>query len=338
MNKRRNPPAQDYCLGIERGEIPVLSKAITLTESTLPEHREIAGEIIRWCLPRSGRSVRVGITGIPGVGKSSFIESLGLYLGREYEKKIAVLAIDPTSSETKGSVLGDKVRMHELSRQENVYIRPSPSSGALGGVSKRTSDAVILCEAAGFDTIFIETVGVGQSEITCHSMVDFFMLLMITGAGDEIQGIKKGVLELADSVVITKADNSNRDAAERTRRTIEDALRLHGAQESGWIPRVYTCSSLTGYGIRKIWECVAEHEKSSRESGYFEEKRKRQLKHRLREELARNLEDGFYRNPVIQKALREVEREITEGVTDPYSGAGRLTEIYFQNLRGSREK
>ncbi len=338
MNNRKEAQAQDYCSAIAQGEIPILSKAITLTESTLPKHQETAEKIIQWSLPHSGKSIRVGITGIPGVGKSSFIESLGLYLARECGKKIAVLAIDPTSSETRGSILGDKVRMHELSQQENVYIRPSPSSGMLGGVAKRTSDAVILCEAAGFDTIFIETVGTGQSEITCHSMVDFFMLLMITGAGDEIQGIKKGVLELADAVVITKADNGNMEVAETTRQMIEDALRLHGAQKSGWMPRVYACSSFTGYGVRKIWEGVLEHEKSTKESGDFDERRKTQLKYRLREELTRNLEDSFHKNSVVKKALQKIEREVTKGITDPYSGAKQLTELYFQNLRNNHEK
>ena len=325
-----------YRQGIAKGEIPVLSRAITLAESTLPEHKKLAREIITWCLPRSGKSIRVGITGIPGVGKSTFIESLGLYLARECGKKIAVLAIDPTSSETGGSVLGDKLRMQELSRQKNVYIRPSPSTGSLGGVSKKTSDTVILCEAAGFDTILIETVGVGQSEITCHSMVDFFMLLMITGAGDDIQGIKRGIIERADAVLITKADGRNKKKAELMKQEMEEALRFRKPPESGWTPKAYACSSVTGYGIREAWQCVVEYEKFCRENGYFAEKRRRQAKYRLREALAQNLEDSFYENVLIKKALGNVEKKVMEGETDPYTGAADLLDLYFEKLRLSQ--
>ncbi len=333
MTPQGKTEAETYRRGIANGEIPALSRAITLAESTLPEHRELAREIITWCLPHSGKSVRVGITGIPGVGKSSLIESLGLYLARERGKKIAVLAIDPTSSETGGSVLGDKIRMQELSRHKNVYIRPSPSSGSLGGVAKKTSDAVILCEAAGFDTILIETVGVGQSEITCHSMVDFFILLMITGAGDDIQGIKRGIIERADAVVITKADGENRKNAELMRQEMEEALRFQRPPESGWIPRVHACSSVTGYGISEVWQCVAEYEKLCGENGYFAEKRRRQAKYRLHETLAQNLEDSFYGNKFVKKTIGKVEKEVVEGKTDPYTGAANLLDLYLEKLR-----
>ncbi len=336
MTSKEKNQAEIYCSGIADGEISVLSKAITLSESTLPEHKTLAREIIRRCLPRSGKSIRVGITGIPGVGKSSFIESLGLYLARERGKKIAVLAIDPTSSETGGSVLGDKLRMHELSRHENVYIRPSPSSGFLGGVSKRTSDAVILCEAAGFDTILIETVGVGQSEITCHSMVDFFILLMITGSGDDIQGIKKGILELADAVLIAKADGGNKKKAELMRQEIEDSLKLYRPSESMWTTRVRCCSSVTGYGIEEAWRYVEEYEKFCKHSGYFEKKRKNQAKYRLREALARKLEDDFYENSLVSKEFAKVEKAVLRGETDPYLGAEKLLGLYFENLREKR--
>ena len=223
--------------------------------------------------------------------------------------------------------------MQELSRHENVYIRPSPSAGSLGGVSKKTSDAVILCEAAGFDTILIETVGVGQSEITCHSMVDFFMLLMITGAGDDIQGIKKGIIERADAVLIAKADGRNKKKAEITRQEMEEALRFHKPPESGWVPKSYACSSVTGYGIREIWECVVEYEKLCRENGYFMEKRKKQAKYRLHEALTQNLEDSFYENPLVKKTLGEMEKEVMEGKTDPYTGAANLLDLYFEKLR-----
>ena len=324
--------AETYVEGIAAGDIPVLSRAITLSESTLAEHGKLARKIMEGCLPLSGKSVRVGITGIPGVGKSSFIESLGLRLARGGRgRKIAVLAIDPTSSETGGSVLGDKLRMQELSRLDNVYIRPSPSSGSQGGVSRKTSDAVILCEAAGFDTIFIETVGVGQSETACRSMVDFFMLLMITGAGDDVQGIKRGIIELADAIVITKADGRNEKAARLAREQMENALGLHMPPESGWIPRVLACSSLTGEGIGETWECVREYERFSRKSGYFEERRKSQAKHRLRETLLRNLEDGFYENASVKKTLGEVERKVARGEMDPYAAARRLLDVYSKN-------
>ena len=337
MTRHGKTEAETYRQGIARGEIPALSRAITLAESTLPEHRKLAREIITWCLPQSGKSVRVGITGIPGVGKSSFIESLGLYLARERGKKIAVLAIDPTSSETGGSVLGDKLRMQELSRHENVYIRPSPSAGSLGGVAKKTSDAVILCEAAGFDTIFIETVGVGQSEITCHSMVDFFMLLMITGAGDDIQGIKKGIIERADAVLITKADGRNRKKAELMKQEMEESLGFHRPPpESGWVPKAHACSSVTGYGIREIWQCVMDYENICRENGYFAEKRRKQAGYRLHEALAQNLEDSFYEHPLVKERLVRVEKEVMEGKTDPYTGAADLLDLYFEGLRPPR--
>lgn len=323
--------AETYVEGVAAGDIPLLSRAITLSESRLSEHRKLARKIIEGCLPLSGKSVRVGITGIPGVGKSSFIESLGLRLARGGGRRIAVLAIDPTSSETGGSVLGDKLRMQELSRADNVYIRPSPSSGSPGGVSRKTSDAVILCEAAGFDTIFIETVGVGQSEVACRSMVDFFMLLMITGAGDDVQGIKRGIIELADAIVITKADGTNEKAARLAREQMENALGLHRPPESGWIPPVLACSSLTGEGIGETWECVREYERFSRKNGYFGERRKSQAKHRLRETLLQNLEDGFYENASVKKTLGEIERKVVRGEMDPYAAARRLLDVYSKN-------
>ena len=324
---------ETYVKGIAAGEIQVLSRAITLLESTLTEHGKLARKILEGCLPLSGKSVRVGVTGIPGVGKSSFIESLGLYVARECGRKVAVLAIDPTSVETGGSVLGDKIRMNELARHENAYIRPSPSSGSLGGVSRMTSETVTLCEAAGFDTILIETVGVGQSEIACRSMVDFLALLMITGAGDDIQGIKRGITEIADAVVVTKADGDNRKKAELAKEQVENTLSLLRRPESGWGPKVYLSSSLTGDGTKEIWEGVTEYEKFCRKSGYFEENRKRQSTHRMREALARKLENSFYESGPVRKTLENTEKKVSEGKMDPYAAAEHLLGVYFENLR-----
>src|SRR4030043_589923 len=245
--KSRKYTVDEYVSGILSGNRTILSRAITLTESLLPKHYETIQAIIEKCLPFSGRSVRIGITGIPGAGKSTFIESFGLYLA-DQGRKIAVLAIDPSSKKTKGSILGDKTRREKLSVHPDAFIRPSPSAGTLGGVARKTRETIILCEAAGFDTILVETVGVGQSETSVHSMVDFFLLLMLAGAGDELQGIKRGIFEMADLVAITKADGTNIKKAERAKSEYSNALHLFPPSESGWIPRVITCSSKTGSG------------------------------------------------------------------------------------------
>ncbi|NTV84851.1 MAG: methylmalonyl Co-A mutase-associated GTPase MeaB, partial [Bacteroidales bacterium] len=262
-----------YVQGILEGNRALLSKAITMVESALPRHQQLAQEIIGACVPYSGKSVRVGITGVPGVGKSTFIEALGKYLTAQ-GNKIAVLAIDPSSRRTRGSILGDKTRMEDLANDPNAYIRPSSSTGTLGGVARNTRESIILCEAAGFNIIFVETVGVGQSEIAVHSMVDFFLLLMLAGAGDELQGIKRGIMEMADAIVINKADGDNIKKAELAAREYKNALHLFPPAPSGWTPLVITASSTEKTGIQDTWRMVEDYMKLTHGSGYFEVRRK----------------------------------------------------------------
>ena len=266
--KRKKYSVDEFVKGVLSGNRTILSQAITMVESALPEHYDTAQKIIEKCLPFSSRSVRIGITGAPGAGKSTFIESFGLHLA-DSGKKIAVLAIDPSSINTKGSILGDKTRMERLSVNKNAFIRPSPSAGTLGGVARKTRESIILCEAAGFDTILVETVGVGQSEIAARSMVDFFLLLMLAGAGDEIQGIKRGIIEMADTIVITKADGKNKIAAENARITFQNALNLFPATHSGWKPLVLTCSAYENLGIREIWNLITDYVSLHRKDRVF---------------------------------------------------------------------
>ena len=263
----------EYVEGILSGNITLLSQAITLIESSLIEHHNLGQKVIERCLPHTGHSVRIGITGVPGVGKSSFIESLGSTITSSGHK-LAVLAIDPSSERSKGSILGDKTRMETLSTDQNAFIRPSPSAGSLGGVARKTRETIILCEAAGFDTIFIETVGVGQSETAVHSMVDFFLLLMLAGAGDELQGIKRGIMEMADMIAITKSDGDNIRKAQVAKVEYESALHLFPPSESGWIPRVATCSAKEKTGIVELWNSINEYVTFAESNGYFKSRRR----------------------------------------------------------------
>ncbi len=264
--------ADEYIKGILAGNRTLLSKAITLVESSLPKHQEIAQQIIEQCIQYAGKSIRLGITGVPGVGKSTFIESLGIYLTGQGHQ-LAVLAIDPSSEKTKGSILGDKTRMEKLSVDKNAFIRPSPSAGSLGGVARKTKEIIILCEAAGFDTIIVETVGVGQSETAVHSMVDFFLLLMLAGAGDELQGIKRGIMEMADALVINKADGDNVKKAKLAQLEYKNALHLFPPSESGWIPTVNTCSSLNNKGIEEVWKVIERLSGINQKQWLFSEKK-----------------------------------------------------------------
>ncbi len=326
--KRIQYTVDDYVDGVLNKNRTILGQAITLIESSLPEHNQLAFQIIEKCLPYARKSVRIGITGVPGAGKSTFIEALGKHttnLGR----KLAVLAVDPSSERTKGSILGDKTRMEELSADPNAFIRPSPSAGSLGGVAKKTRETIILCEAAGFDTIFIETVGVGQSEIAVHSMVDYFLLLMLAGAGDELQGIKRGIMEMADGIAITKADGENIVKADLAKIEYQNALHLFPPTDSGWSPKVFTCSSLKGIGINTIWESILEYIDFVKANDYFEHRRMQQAKYWMYEYINESLRDNFYNQPYIQEKLTEYENKVLHRKTNSFLAARLLLDEYF---------
>ena len=329
--RKQLPSVEAFMEGILNFNRTIFSQAITLVESALPEHQALAQEIIARCLPHAGNSVRLGVTGVPGAGKSTFIEALGTFLTNNGHK-LAVLAIDPSSSRSKGSILGDKTRMEGLSTHPNAFIRPSPSAGSLGGVARKTRETIIICEAAGFDTIIVETVGVGQSEIAVHSMVDFFLLLMLSGAGDELQGIKRGIMEMADAIAVNKADGDNKSRAQIACTQIKNALHLFPLPESGWSPPAITCSSLTGDGIPGVWDTIKEYNRFTQANGYFRLKRQQQSKQIMIDSIDHRLHDHFYLNPEIKTALRQVEhRMLTDQVT-PYQAAAQLLELYFRAM------
>lgn len=329
LKKRRTLLQPDeYVEGILKGNITLLSRAVTLVESSNPKHQEIAQEIIVKCLPHSGKSIRIGITGVPGVGKSTFIETLGSYI-TSIGGKLAVLAIDPSSERTKGSILGDKTRMEELSGNANAYIRPSPSSGSLGGVARKTRETIILCEAAGFDTIFIETVGVGQSETAVHSMTDFFLLLMLAGAGDELQGIKRGIMEMADAIAINKADGENIDKAKLARIQYANALHLFPMKDSDWKPKVVTCSAVKKIGIEEIWHVIEDYRKVADQNGFFAKNRNRQAYYWMYETINEKLKSEFYRSEKIKEILPKFENKVLNDEQSSFSAAKELLEIYF---------
>lgn len=306
----------------------MLGRAITLAESTLPAHIDAAQEIIEQCLPYTGRSIRIGITGVPGVGKSSFIEQFGIWLAGKLDKKVAVLAIDPTSSISKGSILGDKTRMEQLAVHPNAFIRPSPAGTSLGGVARKTREAIYLCEAAGFEIIIVETVGVGQSETAVHSMVDFFLLLMLAGAGDELQGIKRGIMEMADALIITKADGNNLAPAKLAAVAYRNALHLLPPHEAGWVARTGYCSAQTGEGIEEIWAIVEQYLLQARVSGFFEERRKRQSVYWMDETIGAGIKDIFVKDEEVQRAFPKLLQQLKDGEITSYAAAGRLLEIY----------
>lgn len=322
-NRRKRLTADEYYNGILNADRAILGKAITLIESSLPSDKELAQQLIELCLPHSGNSVRVGITGVPGVGKSTFIEAFGIHLVQQ-GKKLCVLAIDPTSQLTGGSILGDKTRMQNLSVHPNAFIRPSPSGGSLGGVTRSTRETVILCEAAGFDTILIETVGVGQSETAVHGMVDFFLLLMLAGAGDELQGIKRGIMEMCDALIITKADGENATKAKAAIIEYRNALHLYPPTNSGWVPQVGVCSALTGEGIENVWNIVTEYKTLTQKSGYFYTHRAEQEKQRLHETIEQLLKDRFYQNPMVIAKIAALEQQVAEKKISAYSAAEKL--------------
>jgi LAO/AO transport system kinase len=317
----RRLSASEYVEGIRRGDRTVLARAITLVESELPADADLASEVIEACLPYAGKSRRVGITGVPGVGKSSFIEALGTHLTRDRGETVAVLSIDPSSPLSGGSILGDKTRMERLATDERAFIRPSPSRGHLGGVARRTREAMLLCEAAGYGIVFIETVGVGQSETAVRSMVDFFLLLMLAGAGDELQGMKRGILEMTDLIAINKADGDNRKRAERARQDYESALHLFPAAADGWNPRAVTCSAHTREGIAAIWQIIDEHKVLMRENGWFERHRNEQALEWMRDALLYGLEQELRRDEAITDRLAVMEQHVIEGRLSPFRAA-----------------
>ncbi|MBA7678837.1 putative GTPase [subsurface metagenome] len=328
--KRREIAIDEFVGGILDGDRTILSQAITLVESNLPEHIQQAQEIIKECLPHAGRSIRVGITGVPGVGKSSFIEELGKYLASS-DHKLAVLAIDPSSERSRGSILGDKTRMESLASYSNAFIRPSPSSGSLGGVARKTRETIFLCEAAGYDVVFIETVGVGQSEVAVHSMVDFFLLLMLSRAGDELQGIKRGIMEMADMIAITKADGSNIDDALRAAEEYRSALHLFPASESGWTPKVLTCSSINRKGIDEIWDKIAEYKDHTTTSNYFTEKRKKQALYWMNETIEESLRTHFYDDETLQQKLETLKQDVLNERISSFAAARQILNYYFKS-------
>jgi LAO/AO transport system kinase len=319
--------AEEYAEGIRRGDRATLSQAITLIESTRDEYRRMGQDVLNMLLPSTGKSVRIGITGVPGVGKSTFIEAMGRHIIEE-GKKLAVLAIDPSSSRSKGSILGDKTRMPWLSTHDNAFIRPSPTSGTLGGVAQKTRETMLLCEAAGYDTLFIETVGVGQSETTVHSMVDFFLLLMLAGAGDELQGIKRGIMEMADLIAINKAEGENISPAKRAKKEYENALSLFPPSASGWEPTVMTCSALNREGIEEIWSRIEEYVTLTKGNGYFSGRRKEQAAYWMHESIDQQLKEQFYSHPDVKKKLLNLEKAVEEGRMSPFNAASELMALF----------
>lgn len=327
--RKKQPTAEDLINAIIKGDKIALSRAITLIESTNPEHIEKANNVIQGCLPFANKSVRIGITGVPGVGKSTFIEAFGKYL-TSLGKKVAVLAVDPSSSISHGSILGDKTRMEELVKDENAYIRPSASGESLGGVARKTRESIMLCEACGFDTILIETVGVGQSETAVHSMVDFFLLLNLAGAGDELQGIKRGIMEMADLLVINKADGDNVTKAKLAKTEYNRALHLFPEKNSGWIPKVTTCSALEKNGIDNVWNTIQDYLQLTKVNGFFEDKRANQNQYWLLETINDQLKNHFYNNPEIQKLLESNKKAVQNNEISPFAAAQILLKKYFK--------
>jgi len=333
--KLRKPVRQQYSVaelveGIRKNDRVVLSRAITLVESQKPAHQETAQAVIEQCLPYSGQSIRIGITGTPGVGKSTFIESFGHHLIRE-GKQLGILAIDPTSQLSKGSILGDKTRMGSLASSDKTFIRPSPAGKSLGGVARKTRETIILCEAAGYDTLIIETVGVGQSETAVHSMVDFFLLLLLPGGGDELQGIKRGIVEMADLLAVNKADGERLPLAKQAKRAYRNALHLYPPKESGWSPKVEICSAENGLGIPEIWQYLQEYQQLTTENGYFEQNRQSQAKFWLYETISQQLEATFFKAEAIKERLPELLQAVTEGRKSSFNAAEELLNIFLKS-------
>lgn len=322
-NRKKSVLPEVLFEGIKSGDVAALSSAITLLESTRPEDKQAANLLIQMCLPFAGKSIRVGVTGVPGVGKSTFIEAFGMNLIQQ-GKKLAVLAIDPSSGKSGGSILGDKTRMNELSMAKNAFIRPSPAGNSLGGVARKTRESILLCEAAGFDYILVETVGVGQSETAVHSMVDFFLLLMLAGAGDELQGIKRGIMEMADALVITKADGDNVKKSNLARQEYQNAMHLFPPNKNGWIPKALTCSSLEGQSIGKISDLIFEFENKTKANQFFEIRRHEQDQFWMHETLKELILADFFEDDSHQEAISKLEKQVVKGEISSFAAAEKL--------------
>ena len=322
----------DYVEGILKGNVSVLGQAVTLIESTAEAHQAIAQEVIEKCLPYSGKSRRIGITGVPGAGKSTSIDSFGLHVLRQ-GGKLAVLAIDPSSERTKGSILGDKTRMEKLSQEQDAFIRPSPSAGSLGGVARKTRETIVLCEAAGYDNIFVETVGVGQSETAVHSMVDFFLLIQLAGTGDELQGIKRGIMEMADGIAINKADGDNIDRANLAAAQFRNALHLFPPTPSKWVPEVHCYSGYYELGIDELWGMIDRYFEYVQKTGYFEHKRNEQAKYWMIETIDEQLRSNFYHTPEVAALLEQKEMRVLNNEQSSFTAAKDILDFYFSRLK-----
>lgn len=323
------PNASELVEGILKGDVTVLSRAVTLVESLVADHQSIAQEVIEKCLPYSGNSRRIGITGVPGAGKSTSIDVFGLHVLRD-GGKLAVLAIDPSSERTKGSILGDKTRMEKLAVHPSAFIRPSPSAGSLGGVARKTRETIVLCEAAGYNNIFVETVGVGQSETAVHSMVDFFLLIQLAGTGDELQGIKRGIMEMADGIVINKADGDNIDRARLAQAQFRSALHLFPPTASGWSPEVLTYSGYFELGIAEVWDMIDRYFEFVKSNGYFDRRRSEQARYWMYETINEQLRAHFYNDPEIAARLRSEEADVLANRRSSFVAAKDVLDYYFK--------
>lgn len=332
---RKKMSVEDYVEGVKKGDRMILAKAITLIESNAPKDFDKAQRVLQALLPRTGHSLRIGITGVPGAGKSTFIEAFGQLLCQQ-DYKVAVLAVDPTSSITGGSILGDKTRMQKLSREPNCFIRPSPSGGTLGGVARKSRETMMLCEAAGCNVILVETVGVGQSETTVRSMVDFFMLVVLTGAGDDLQGIKKGIMELADAIVVNKADGDNLERAKVTQGEYERMVEFIRPATEGWKTHAYRCSALKKTGLLELWAVMREFEKVTKQSGAFENRRQRQIIAWVKTMIDEHLHNLFYEDPVIKGRLPEVRAAVLAGVVSPSQAVAELIKTFDLDRAAAR--
>lgn len=330
--------AQEYIDGVLCGDRVKLARAITVIESDLAADGELAERILEGILPEAGRSRRLGITGVPGAGKSTFIDALGMHLVGDHSENVAVLSVDPSSPISGGSILGDKTRMTRLAAEDRAFIRPSPARGHLGGVARRTRETMLLCEAAGYRNVIVETVGVGQSETAVRGMTDFFLLLMAPGTGDELQGMKRGIMEMIDGMAINKADGDNRARAEQARMEYASALHLFPAAADGWSPRVMTCSSLTGEGVAEVWGTVVEHRAHLKSSGHFGERRRSQAQEWMKELIATGLEEMFRRDPEVERRLPLVVEEVRRGHISSFGAARGMLALFQDARRGAGAK